>query len=134
MHRGRDVAPCLYRLRGRTAGVTAPAGSLRSAARDDAGALVRDVEPRVLDRQPYREPAAFAGCALHLDRAAELLEHLAHEREAEPGPAVRARARRVDLIEALEDPVLLLGLDPDAVVADREQDVVALHARRELAR
>src|SRR5262249_40089266 len=40
------------------------------------------------------------------------------ERQAETGPTLLARAPRVDPVEALEDPLAVLGRDPGALVDD----------------
>ena len=60
--------------------------------------------------------------ARHGDLAAEQADELAADREAEPGAAVEASGRAVALRERLEDPLLLLVVDADAGVADREGD------------
>ena len=52
-----------------------------------------------------------------------------HDREAEPGAAVLARGRRVDLIERVEDLGALDRRDPDARVGDANLDL--LEKRRE---
>src|SRR5690606_547210 len=44
------------------------------------------------------------------------------DRQPEAGAAVEPARRRVGLLERLEDEPLLLGLDPDAGVADGEGD------------
>ena len=49
-------------------------------------------------------------------------DQLAADREAEAGAAVEAGGRAVALGERLEDPLLLLVVDADAGVADRERD------------
>ena len=56
------------------------------------------------------------------DLAAEQADELAADREPEAGAAVEAGGGAVALRERLEDPLLLLVLDADAGVADRERD------------
>src|SRR5439155_15518510 len=60
--------------------------------------------------QPQREAAALAGLAPDLDLAAQEPRVLLRDREAEPGPG--AAARRVGLVEALEQVRQVLGRDP----------------------
>ena len=60
------------------------------------------------------------GVLTHVEGAAEEADELAADREAESGAAVQARGGPVPLGEGLEDPSLLLVVDADAGVADRE--------------
>ena len=56
------------------------------------------------------------------DLTAEQADQLAADREPEAGAAVEAGGGAVALRERLEDPLLLLVVDADAGVADREGD------------
>ena len=68
------------------------------------------------------EGAALPERATDRDLAAEQTDELAADREAEPGAAVEPRGGAVALGERLEDPLLLLVVDADARVADRDRD------------
>ena len=57
------------------------------------------------------------GPADELDRAVHALRELARDREPEPAPR---RLRALDAVEAVEDPLDVLGRDPGAVVAHGE--------------
>src|SRR5436190_2319988 len=86
------------------------------------------------NRHRDRERAPLPGGADDVDRSAQMIEEVRDEREAEPRAAERSRRGGVGLIEALEDPRELIGGNADAVVADPEDDRVALGARSELTR
>src|SRR5438067_753978 len=115
-----------------------------------AGASREPAEPRGVarldilrrHREPHREGGALALARTRgRHRAAVPLDQVAHDRQPEPQPPVRARARAVGLPEALEDVRQEVGRNPDARVthADhgvmrvaREPDGDAPAARREL--
>ena len=63
-----------------------------------------------------------AGLAPHGDLAAVVADGVLDDREAETGAAGRARPGRIDAVEALEDPLLLLLGDPDALVGHGDLD------------
>ena len=75
-----------------------------------------------------RRPLALL--ALHPHRAAHQLDDALRDREAEPGAAVAARGRCVDLAERLEQPVHPILRDPDAGVADGEVQAMLSAAGR----
>ena len=62
------------------------------------------------------------GALVDGDLAAEQADQLAADREPETGAAVEARRGAVALRERLEDPLLLLVVDADPGVGDRERD------------
>ena len=66
----------------------------------------------------------FALLALRPHRSVHQLDDALGDREAEPGAAVAARGRRVDLAERLEQPVHPILRDADAGVADGEVEAV----------
>src|SRR6185312_1378288 len=53
------------------------------------------------------------------------------DRQPEAGAAELARARRIDLAERLEDPLVVLGGDADAGIAHRELYAAGGRARRD---
>ena len=69
-------------------------------------------------REREREGAPAADLALHPHPPAVQLDELARQRQAEPGALV-AFGVAAALLERLEDPLLVLGGDPDPGVADR---------------
>ena len=71
-------------------------------------------------RQREVERAAPADLALEPDLPAHHLDQAGRDRQAQPGAAVLAGRRGVGLGERLEEPLLLLGGDADAGVADGE--------------
>src|SRR5205809_6776 len=71
-------------------------------------------------RQLEREPAPDADRAVEVDAPAVRLDDVAHDGEAETGRADVAALAGLD--EAVEDAFLLIGRDPAAGVADRDDD------------
>ena len=82
----------------------------------------RDVRGRGGDREVER--GALALDALDPHRAAHQLGEALADGEAEPGAAVLAGGRRVELAELLEQLVRPVGRDADAGVAHRQMDLV----------
>src|ERR1700741_4364421 len=79
-------------------------------------------------RQREAEPGAGTGLGVQADLAAVVLDDLPDHGQADP----RAGVGRL-IVQPLtdhEDPVGVLGLDPDAVVAEREQPVLAVPLSR----
>ena len=72
---------------------------------------------RARDRQPHGHRRPPPGRARDVDAAPMLLGDRLRDRQAEPGAAGVARARRVGAVEAVEQPVALGLLDAGAVVA-----------------
>src|SRR5437870_581745 len=70
-------------------------------------------------RQLEREPAPDADRAVEVDAPAVRLDDVAHDRQSEPR---RPADALVALDEAVEDAFLLIGRDPAAGVADRDDD------------
>ena len=70
------------------------------------------------DRQVER--GSDTRLALHFDRSAHQLDEALRDRQAEPGAAVAAGRRGIDLAERLEEPVHPVLRDPDAGVSNRE--------------
>ena len=60
------------------------------------------------------------------------MDEVTDHRQAQSGTAEPARGRRVHLIEALEDPLELVRLDPDAVIANPEHQLVTVGTRAQL--
>ena len=70
--------------------------------------------------QGHGEGRTDTGRAVDGDIAAHQLRQAADDREAEPGPAIAPRGRTVRLRKRLEEARLLLGIEPDSGVFDRE--------------
>src|SRR3712207_44053 len=73
----------------------------------------------------YREAegAAEVGAgARHRDRPAVQLDQVADDRQAEAGAAELAARARVRLVEAVPDPIDLVGRHPDAGIDDGDGD------------
>src|SRR5580704_9120729 len=68
-------------------------------------------------REEQAEAAALALDGVDLDLSTVGFHVALHEREPEPDPSELARARSVDLVEGVEDPLDLRVGDADAVVA-----------------
>src|SRR5215217_5895767 len=68
--------------------------------------------------EEHPEAGAPAGDAVDLDGAAVDGDQGGHDRQAEPGAAAGGGAGRVGPVEALEDPLGLLGGEAGAVVDD----------------
>src|SRR5439155_18573356 len=83
-------------------------------------AVARHLE--VPGRQVDGEYRALAHRAVELDLAAEQVDELTADREAQAGAAVLAAGRAVGLLKGLEDHPLLVVRDADAGVADVERD------------
>src|SRR4051812_30357390 len=64
------------------------------------------------------EPGAGADAAVDGDLAADRLDQVLDDREAQAGPAELAAARLVDAVEPLEDAGQVVAGDADAVVGD----------------
>src|SRR6058998_4066948 len=74
------------------------------------------------NRKENRQHAASAldAFALHADRSAMELDELSRQGEAQPRPALLAGVRRVDLLERIKNPGLILGLDTNPGVRDHD--------------
>src|SRR5438445_1304178 len=81
------------------------------------------------DGQSHLERGAPPGGALHPDRAAVDGHDLANEEEPDAGAGVRLGRARVDHEELLEDPVVELRRDADAVIAHAQDDGVGVAAQ-----
>ncbi|BFO22624.1 hypothetical protein SHKM778_90120 [Streptomyces sp. KM77-8] len=88
------------------------------------GHLVGAAAGRAGLRQPQGEGGALVLGAPHRDLPAVRGGHVFHDREAEPRTAGGAGAGRVDAVEALEDALLVLLRDADALVGHRYLDQV----------
>jgi hypothetical protein len=80
--------------------------------------------------QPGEERRAHAGRARHRERAPQQLGELARQRQTEAGAVNLALHVALELAELLEDPLLVLGSDPDARVGHREDDGIAVGRER----
>src|SRR5688572_22715632 len=78
------------------------------------------------ERQLEPELREHARRRLHADATAELLHDGARDRQAQAGAAARARVARVELREAPEKLLQLVGRDAGTLVLDGEADR-ALH-------
>jgi len=87
------------------------AGHTRDNVPDDA---------RSRRREPDRKRRALALAALNIDRSAVRLDDPARDREPEAGPALLARARRIDAEEAIEQVRDRRGRDADSGVRDAQ--------------
>src|SRR5438552_10000934 len=67
-------------------------------------------------RQREREDGALARLAPDPDGASVQAEDVTDNRQADPGSLVPLARARVDLVEALEDPLVFLGRDTDSGV------------------
>ncbi len=56
------------------------------------------------------------------------------DRQADAGSADGAALRPAPLVERLEDPVAVIGMHAGAIVADVDDELVALHARPDVNR
>ena len=92
-------------------------GHLSSRFVSGDGRRRRDPEENV---EP--EHGSLADAALGLEPTAHQLHETPGDREAEPGPTVGARRRRVGLRERLEQLRDRVARDPDARVAHRERE------------
>ena len=90
-------------------------GATRTGQVSSAGSVNENVAP-------------WPGVALGPDPPAVLLDEAAADGQAEAGAALLAGVRRVDLLEALEDRLQLVGRDATTLVGDAEQDVAAVRA------
>ena len=70
-------------------------------------------------------PLRPSGRAVRRTRAAVRPDEVAHDRQAEAGAAALARARGLYAVEAVEDPLALVGGDAAAVVGDQQRDRAA---------
>ena len=96
-----------------------------TAARPVQGA---DSSPRnrARRRERHRQSRTATRRVTHDDGAARGLDHLAHDREAEPGAAVVAGPRLVEPHEPLEHPAPLLLRNARPVVVDNQDHAVVL--------
>src|SRR6476661_6127309 len=82
------------------------------------------------DRERDRERRSPPLLGLDPYPAAVLLHDVARDRQPEARPTA-ADAGPVDLVEPLEDPVPVRLRDPDTVVLDRQEDLVAVATDRD---
>src|SRR5437879_5534590 len=85
----------------------------------------RTVAGRTRLRQPQGEGGALTLGAPHRDLPAVRGGHVLDDRETEARAARGTGAGRVDAVEALEDALLVLVGDADALVGDGDLDEVA---------
>src|SRR5690606_3820537 len=83
--------------------------------------------------QRERERAPLAGRAIDLDRRAHPIGEQQRQRQPDPGAFVAASRRAVYLVERLEDVLLLLVRDANAVIFHREPDAIAFCGRGDQA-
>src|SRR5436190_305089 len=72
-------------------------------------------------RQHDGERGALTGCRCHRERPVQSVDDLAADVETEPRPADASAHLRIEAIELLENPLLLRGGDPDALVDDVDE-------------
>ena len=82
------------------------------------GIEVREALPTFFQQNRKPELAAPPRRAVHPDRAAHEFGEFLRNREAQPGTAVFARVRLIDLAELLEELAPAFGVDADATVLD----------------
>src|SRR6267378_6096739 len=87
---------------------------------------------RVPQRNRDGELAALAVHALRAHGATVQLRELPYEREADAGALVRATARALDAMEALEEPRQVRRGDPRTCVAHRELCTLGVTTQRDL--
>src|SRR5579883_3559357 len=75
--------------------------------------------------QQHGEDRALAGLARDVERPAVAADDVLDDGEAEPRPAHRARARRVDAVEALGEARQVLPRDALPAVLHRDRDARA---------
>ncbi len=98
------------------------------AARRRGGGRGRRTIRRPRAGQQAREGAALTDATLETEIAAEQDGELARDGEAEPGAAVAAIGRSLDLLERREDALVVLGRDAETGIGDGErQELVAAH-------
>src|SRR2546427_4183711 len=99
----------------------------RSALRPGARDRLRGGAGRLaFQRQPDGEGAACPGLALNHDAPAVHLHDVLHDRQPQPAPLHLVHQPRPDAVEAVEDLLLLGARDADAVVAHRDDRLVAI--------
>src|SRR5207249_4471577 len=77
-------------------------------------------------RQREREDAPLPRRALDRHPAALELDEFLYQRQPEAGAAELAPRRAVDLAELLEDHLVVLRIDADALVAHRDRDAAVV--------
>src|SRR6478672_2090802 len=75
---------------------------------------------RLLSGQPDAEDAAPPELAFDLHGAPVEVNEMLHDREPETRTRTGLRAGPIDLVEALEDPILLRPGNPRTLVGDRD--------------
>src|SRR5207247_3380552 len=70
--------------------------------------------------QLEEERRALLAVRLDPDPAVHAFDELLADVEPEPGPSHAAHHLRVGAVELLEDPILVLGIDPEPLVANGE--------------
>src|SRR5919201_940336 len=81
--------------------------------------MLRDLRPA---GELEREGRALPRLRLDRDPAVHPLNELATDVQAEPAAADAVGLRRVEPVELLEDPLVLVGRDADPLVGDRDRD------------
>src|SRR5204863_618895 len=88
----------------------------------EGGVASDALRARAAARQLDPELRAAPRRRLDGDPAVHSLDELAAHVEAEPAAADALRLLRIEPVELLEDPVVLLRRDADALVRDRDRD------------
>src|SRR5690606_14826538 len=104
--------------------IGATPSTLRRAGRLYDGPLGAAAQRDARGREMAAERAAATFAALDRQRAVVPLQRVLHDREPQAGAAGRARAARIDAIEALRDPRNLLLRNADAGVDHLEHGAV----------
>jgi len=71
-----------------------------------------------------REGASPAGLAFNRNPAPMGFHDVFHDRKTEPGPSQLSTSGLVHTVEALKETILVLFLDPAALIADPDQDLL----------
>jgi hypothetical protein len=85
------------------------------------------------NRESEQEGAPVPGLAAHLDGSSQLAHDVPDQTESQSHSRVAQASGRVHLVEAIEDAVDLLGVDPDPPVLDPQLDLVVRAPGTELA-
>src|SRR5690606_64162 len=88
--------------------------------------------PPTLPRQPHPEHASTPHLTLHLDLTTQRAGKVTANHQSEAGAAADSRVALVDLPEALEDAVEMLGGDSDSGVLDLQDDRALVRPGTEL--
>src|SRR4029078_9510697 len=85
------------------------------------------------ERQPDFEQGALAAAALDADRASVYGHDFLDHEQPDARPRMGLGGARIHHEELLEDPIVELGADADSIVADSQNDLVAIRFQPDVA-